>query len=655
MFPKLLNYSKNIENLIKSGFNTIDWINSSVSTKNNPYNSALNDIPLLDVLKYYNFTHLKNNTYKSFDKEITIKDNKWFSITDKKGNINSISLAKYIISLKENIPLDDPNILKAVSYDLNKLIYNTNNLKETSNQENKKDLFSAPTKLELKDIVSQANLIPLEDLFEKLGSNPNEDGQLKWKLWETGENVAITNHYSWYSWNSLQGGIGAINFLIYYFSITKNIPQNETNNKTLFKLALNYLQKEFSDYFDSNHIIDLSVNNSTVVYKKPFSMPLVLDLKLNKIKEYLNKQRFIPLWIINKQINEGLLFAGFPSDWIIPKNINSNSLSDDNVWATFLSINGEAAEMRAISRTDEFSKLLASGSNKELGGFLIKPENDCNTYTVSALEASIDCLSYHVFYPGKASTSCMGVNFNLATQAALETLSRTNWNFELCFDNDLAGNEATIKFKHNLIEDFGEETVNTLISSKRLQFFDLSVRCLKESIKEKTIFYFDVLNNDIGKEAVLLFQQQLKNHFSNEEIKEFISSGLLKYINISPNFSTLNSSEQIENEVNKIYSLLSSGKPFYLRLDTSDDSTNNEKLLSIKKSFEKSLFEKNEKLINQWIFEGKIINSKKAIAKDWNEYLIYMSQKPDFKNYLKTQNDTYKNYLNFKKPNSKSI
>ena len=47
----------------------------------------------------------------------------------------------------------------------------------------------------------------------------------------------------------------------------------------------------------------------------------------------------------------------------------------------------------------------------------------------------------------------MGVNFNLAVKAALETLQRPEWKFSFAFDNDLAGNEAATRFKEEMINE----------------------------------------------------------------------------------------------------------------------------------------------------------------------------------------------------------
>ncbi len=186
-------------------------------------------------------------------------------------------------------------------------------------------------------------------------------------------------------------------------------------------------------------------------------MPHVIDFKINQVRQYLNEKRQLPLWIIDKQIKAGSLFAGYPSDWKEEPNLNNpEKLKNDKVWATFLAVNGNAAEMRAIERTDQFAKILAKGSDKEMGGFLIKAEKEVNEKTVVACEAAIDTMSYHAFYPGRIVTSCMGVNFNLAVKSAMEALDH-DFKFQLAFDNDLAGNEAAVRFKEQLIHEIGEE------------------------------------------------------------------------------------------------------------------------------------------------------------------------------------------------------
>ena len=52
--------------------------------------------------------------------------------------------------------------------------------------------------------------------------------------------------------------------------------------------------------------------------------------------------------------------------------------------------------------------------------------------------------------------------------------------------------------------------------------------------------------------------------------------------------------------------------------------------------FMKAFYKISEQRFEQWENEGKIITSKQAIAKDWNEYLQYQKKKPEFRNYLES-------------------
>lgn len=630
---------KNIDNTPKTPEN-------NMANKSVKYNLVgLEATNLVSILTYFGSVKIKDNNFTFLNNSISIKENKWYDSTLKKGQVNAISLTKHLLSIRDNIDAEVHNkslFVKACEEitKINSSISNNSTIEESHIEVKKEEIQSQISSFDKwKAMAEQADRIPLDMVMEFMGANNNEDGQAgKWKVWATGDNVQITGNTQWFSWKAQKGGHGAISLLKFHLSTTLNIDDRvPENNKFLYKESIKQLVKEFSDDFEDISNYDFGAD---VVYKEPFSMPHVIDFKINQVRNYLNTKRGLPLWVINKQISEGLLFAGFPSDWKEEPNLkNPQKLSDDKVWATFLSINGEAAEMRNISTADQFSKILAKGSNKELGGFLIKSEKNCNEKIVSTLEASIDSMSYHSIYPGRIATSCMGVNFNLAVEAALETLDRPGWKFQFCFDNDLAGNEAATRFKEKMIEEIGISEYVEHINNRTIGYFDLGIRCLKESIKQGKTFYFDVRNNETGKQAVLMFQEQLFKEMPPNEVKSLIAEGKIKYINTCPNFGLI---KNIAEEAKTVFDLLNSGKPYYLRIDIDKDEksdiSNNR--IAFEEEFKKIANDNLKKFVN----EGKIIFNKESIAKDWNEYFIYLKNDPTFKQSLIEQEQTYSNY-----------
>jgi hypothetical protein len=458
------------------------------------------------------------------------------------------------------------------------------------------------------------NDIPLQMIMEHIGATPNEDNQHgKWKVWATGDNVAV-NGQKWYSWKTGKGGIGGLSLMTFFLAETNNLNIDDDEQRFVArKMAMKDLSVAFNPMEESFKKIQKTELKESKVYKQPFCLPVKMPDKIHFVKEYLHQKRGIPLWLIDKQINSGFLFAGKPYDWDKFNHFKIEGDSEDNVWAVFLAINNNAAEMRAVKRSDHFSKILATGSDKSSGGFLIKAEESVNEKTVVALEASIDALSYHSFYPGRVATSCMGVNFNLAVKMCLETLY-SGYKFVLAFDNDLAGNEAAIRFKEEIVKEIGEDNYNKIYKDGDISFFDLGVRCLKEQINNNDVFYFDVFDNPIGVEAVKIFYETAVNNLGQQVVKDAVKSGKLKLLNVSPNF---NLSSDFVKEAQGVFDKLCSGKPYYFRISETDMELpgfnvfmKNFKDLSGDKFVE---FEK----------DGLIIYKKENLVKDWNEYLNY--------------------------------
>lgn len=704
-------------------------------TFNIPY---LDNLPLDKYLLACGATVKENSVgtkiYLVNEQEISVKENKWYNKTQSRGRIKLISLVTHLLALEENIDETIVENRKKLFYKACTNITNIINSPEFNQEpqettpvvnetktaeERKQEQESKYARIKL--INEQLNNISLTSVLEYIGATPNEDNQKgKWKIHDNGDNVAVTGQL-WHSWKESEGGHGAISFTMYYLASINNWNLKvDESRKSARRAAISYLKEAFG-------IEDLSKYSSNelenIVFKEPFAMPHAIEEKIDVVKSYLNEKRALPLWVINKQIKGGYLFAGFPSDWKQPKELRSPELlSNDRVWATFLSSNGTAAEMRAVqlSSSDPLAKLLAKGSDKELGGFVLKAEKELNEKTLTALEAAIDSMSYHAIYPGRIATSCMGVNFNLAIKLAKQAFER-DYVFELGFDNDLAGNEAAVRFRINLIESLGKdaweeyldnigedaienikikdeselealksentdrilnekikeealiawkntdmteplhifednfkknyannqieklglELYNEYARNNKIRYFDLGLRCLEESINTNKIFYFDVSDNEVGLEAVKLFQGQAHKKFGKEYVQGAIKNGHLKYINVWPD---LGKAFDLEKEASQVIEKIESGKPYYLRIKSVNEEENSKSQEKIKLFLEELYSQAGDKM-ELWKEKGLLIENKEAIAKDWNEYFIYCKEnKPDFNTQMNTLEEKFSHY-----------
>lgn len=640
----------NIADLEQSGLQTINLL--KVASPNVTGRIKFN-VPLLDatpvnfVLQSIGAEHIKDNLYKIYDQEITTQDNKWFNRTAKKGKHNSVELLKHLIAIDEKLDEKEnqKSLFLAACHKLNSLqdklqeaIANqvddpeakpTNNTTDKNTSTEFKYEVSdamkeaqAKNKIDWKLVREQLNNIPLDIILEHLGANSNEDGHRgKWKVDITGHNVQLTGN-KWYDWNAQEGDFGGISLMAYHLAYQHGMPYVTDEEKwEVKKFATREMLRVFSKEYDLSAFVASEDNEN---YKKPFAMPHVIDFKINSVRQYLHEKRGLPLWVINKQIREGKLFAGYPSDWNENRNLNNpEKLLNHDVWATFLAVNGNAAEMRAIERTDKHAKILATGSDKDTGGFLIKAEKDFNEKTVVACEAAIDTMSYHSFYPGRIVTSCMGVNFKLAVKSAVEAVDY-GYKFQLAFDNDLAGNEASVRFREKVIEEIGDDEYNEHIQKGNIGYFDLGIKCLLNTVKRGGVFYFDVRNNDVGRTAATMFQEQLFKIVPRETVKELIKKGKIKYANVAPAYGLI---KDVQKEAQECVNLLLSSKPFYLVLKQGDDDEKEEDRVK-REAFEEAFVQASGEHLAQFEQEGKVIYKKQAFAKDWNEFFLIMKKDP---------------------------
>lgn len=656
-----------LEDLQATGMNTAAILNPTPVERpaRKRFNAqALDTIPLEQVLLSLSSTTSVDDRgvtiYHIEKQEITIRENKWYNKTASRGYVNAISLMVHINAIKEGLNDKEADVRKKLFFKSCEYLDSIQGQTFTP-PEAKADEAKVGEEAPKRDaaywraITEQLNDISLDAVMEMLGATPNEDGQRgKWKVHDTGDNIQVTGQL-WNSWKTSEGGGGAISLVAYHLAQVNNWDLRDEKQKKYARIAaINELKKNFG----INDLELLANDESNIVLKVPFAMPVEIEGggKLERVREYLHEKRGLPLWIINKQISKGFLFAGFPSDWNQPKELRSPELlNNDKVWATFLSPNKTAAEMRSIVRgsDDPLAKLLAKGSDKDLGGFILKAEKEYSEKMLTALEASIDAMSYHAIYPGRIATSCMGVNFNLAIKLAKQAFER-NYTFNLGFDNDLAGNEAAVRFRINLItslgedafeEQYGDDIPSDINQSEKIQelgfaayqklytegkikYFDLGIRCLEECVAVGKTFYLDVADGEIGLEAVKLFQSQAIQKLGRAEVNKLVAEQKIRYLNVYPD---LGRTHDLEKIVDEAITKLESGKPYYIRMKDIDENEEHKKSAEKILAFNTAFREKAAERYDTWIEKGLIVDNKSALAKDWNEYYIYLKNtKPEF-------------------------
>ena len=95
-----------VSDLQESGLKTTEVLNNDTPKvmERQKFNlPLLESLPLSFVLEQLGAEKKNNNTYQIFDNEISLKENKWYNVTLRRGKINAISLVKHITAIKEKL------------------------------------------------------------------------------------------------------------------------------------------------------------------------------------------------------------------------------------------------------------------------------------------------------------------------------------------------------------------------------------------------------------------------------------------------------------------------------------------------------------------------------------------------------------------------
>lgn len=587
--------------------------------------------------------------------DINSGSNKWFNTTLRRGSTGTINLMKHLIANENGIVEQENNsqLFKAACMKLTTLLPEINAFVSKSNEDDQ-----AKKKRETQAFYKAIDMIPLEDIMNFVGARNNYKGARgRWKVPQNGHVYAINK--GWHSFTSSEGGGGAIGLFSHIIAEENNLYWSNPDDKLkLFKIAVTTLKKAFEQEINLNINVDFDNMPYQHSYSDPFYMPIVIPFKQTSVANYLHQKRGIPNWLINKQMAAGSLFPGFPSDWKRKNDIQFNdTLEDKNVWAVFLGANANAAEMRGIDRYDGVAKLQAKGSAKEHGGHVVKAEKDFQEYTVCSFEAAIDALSYHALYPGRTTQSCMGVNYQLAVKIATEALD-SGCTYNLCFDNDLAGNINTLRFKEALIHYIGEEDYNEYYSKGKINYFELGINCYNEQISNGMPYYLDIAFDEDGKETFKMFTQELLRYYERDDVMKDMQDHKFYVYNITPKFSLLRESDIPQIAKSLAEQFTNDSKPYYFLTEPPaleiSDMDNETEIEEKKADFEEDTkkyntfmhFFKEEIGDTKWKSleaRGAIIKKIPSYAKDWNEFMIKeVKNKPEIANAFTERENFFK-------------
>lgn len=249
---------------------------------------------------------------------------------------------------------------------------------------------------------------PMAAILRATGAQPDARDQSKWR---TTRGVLSVNTTKFINWNSAQGGGGAIDLAMHL-------------NNLNFNAAIQWLDQRFQ----SPH--PPAPPRSTITNPK-LVLPAPDNHHLDRVRNYLTKQRRLPQTLIEPLIQTGEMYA------------------DRHANAVFLLLGKEntpvGAELRG-TQTQQW-RGLAPGSRKDHGYFAA---GNPSKQQAILCESAIDAISCATIYPDHLCISTSGARPN---PAWLPPLLTQGWCIQCGFDADTTGDriaQAMITIHHTI-------------------------------------------------------------------------------------------------------------------------------------------------------------------------------------------------------------
>lgn len=239
--------------------------------------------------------------------------------------------------------------------------------------------------------------IPLETVLRATGAQPGVRDHSKWR---TTRGLLSINAAKFINWNTAQGGGGAIDLAMHL-------------NNLNFNAAVQWLDRRFHTATPSPTTAHANPNPNPKLI-----LPTPDNRHLDRVRNYLIKQRCLPKTLVEPLIQTGKIYA------------------DRHANAVFLLLGKENTPVGAELRGTQTKQWrgLAPGSRKDHGYFAA---GNPSKQQAILCESAIDAISCAAIHPNHLCISTAGARPN---PAWLTILLSQGWRIQCAFDADTTGN-----------------------------------------------------------------------------------------------------------------------------------------------------------------------------------------------------------------------
>lgn len=273
------------------------------------------------------------------------------------------------------------------------------------------------------DLANKVRDVPLEQVADELGLDPDPKDKHKWK--HENHIINITGS-KFYDWQHLKGGGGAIDLVMHV-------------NQCDFNQAVAWL----NDRCGEGATLEAVAYQTRVIIQteqlRPFIPPVQDEDKWQQVKAYLTRERRLPSSLVDNLHHSGLVYADEKQNAVfIRRDLEQQTIT--------------GASLRGTAGADNTFKGLALGSKRNNGWFHFqKGEQSDDPITRAVLvESPIDAISFAVL-DRTDSRKTIYLSTDGAGQVPLEFLRQLpNKSVIVAYDNDTSGNLMTLDVMEQL-------------------------------------------------------------------------------------------------------------------------------------------------------------------------------------------------------------
>lgn len=271
--------------------------------------------------------------------------------------------------------------------------------------------------------VDELREIPLTQVAEELGFDPDLKDKRKWRNDDLSLNITESKFYDWHE---MRGGGGAIDLVMHV-------------ERCGFGDAVAWLRDRFGDS-ETVQTVTRQVERSLAEEpRQPFVPPTPDEQKWEAVRSYLTQTRKLPSAIVDRLHESGLIYADENQNAVFLRR--SLSVTTE----TGLGITGAA--LRGTAGANNTFKGLASGSRRSAGWFSVESNHPGEVQQAIVCESAIDVLSHATLYPPQQKTLYLSTDG--AGSLPLERLKQIP-QIVLAFDHDSSGGSMIERFRQEL-------------------------------------------------------------------------------------------------------------------------------------------------------------------------------------------------------------